>query len=183
MSRSCRSSQHRVRSVALLGVLATLSVAGILVSTPASADGWKKQSIHERFYAEGASAGDLDGDGHIDLVAGPMWLRGPEFADVFTIESPREVAITSYSDHFFSSVFDANQDGANDILVLGFPGKAARLYLNPGFDHESGFAALSSVWEVRKVADVIDNESPAVIDIVGDELPEIVCGREGRYGY
>ncbi|MEM6691872.1 MAG: PVC-type heme-binding CxxCH protein, partial [Planctomycetota bacterium] len=68
-------------------------------------------------------------------------------------------------------------DQANDVLVIGFPGQAARLYLNPGPDQ------LESSWTMFEVADVIDNESPAVVDIIPGELPEIVCGREGQYGF
>jgi hypothetical protein len=30
-------------------------------------------------YAEGADAGDINGDGVLDLVAGPNWYQGPDF--------------------------------------------------------------------------------------------------------
>ena len=44
-----------------------------------ASDGWKTRRIHDRFFAEGASAGDIDGDGSVDVVAGPVWYRGPAF--------------------------------------------------------------------------------------------------------
>lgn len=141
------------------------------------ASGWKSQRIHDKFFAEGASAGDIDGDGHVDLVAGPLWYRGPEFNQPHPIAPPREFPVAGYSDQFFSSVFDANGDGANDVLVLGFPGEAARLYLNPGRE------SLSREWSMVEVGNIVDNESPAIVDIIPGQLPEIVCGREGQYGY
>ncbi|MEM6690765.1 MAG: hypothetical protein AAF664_15130, partial [Planctomycetota bacterium] len=95
------------------------------------ADGWNTHRIHKKFYSEGASAGDIDGDGHIDIVNGPLWFRGPDFKESFRIDEPKEFPVAGYSDQFFSSLFDANGDQANDVLVIGFPGQAARLYLNP----------------------------------------------------
>lgn len=157
--------------------VAAVSLPAFAVQQQATADAWNHVRIHETFFAEGASAGDIDGDGIVDLVAGPFWYRGPDFEDAFPIGEPREFNISRYSDQFFSEVLDANNDGANDVLVLGFPGQAARLYLNPGADGRN------KVWPTRIVADIVDNESPHIIDLVPGGLPEIVCGREGRYGY
>ena len=161
-------------------VIATCSTG--LASDGLASDGWQTRRIHEKFFSEGASAGDIDGDGRVDLVAGPLWYRGPEFNEVRQIATPREFPVTAYSDQFFSEVFDANGDGASDVLVLGFPGKAARLYLNPANDRPAA-DRVDGAWPMVEVADVIDNESPAIIDIVAGGLPEIVCGREGQYGF
>lgn len=157
--------------------LRTLSF--FLIAAPAvfAESPWQSNRLHEKFFSEGASAGDIDGDGRVDLVAGPLWFRGPEFKRSFEIAMPREFPISTYSDQFFSQVFDADGDGANDVLVLGFPGKDARLYLNPG--HQS----LDKRWEMHSIAETIDNESPAIVDFVPGRLPEIVCGRGGQYGF
>ena len=140
-------------------------------------DQWTKQRIHEKFFTEGASAGDINGDQRLDLIAGPFWWEGPEFVERHAFAEPREFSINTYSDHFFSRVFDANADGANDVLVLGFPGKSARLYVNPSQSQ------LNEPWQMFEIADIVDNESPAIVDLIPGGLPEIVCGREGQFGY
>lgn len=137
-----------------------------------------KLVLEEAFYAEGAGYGDLNGDGKTDIVYGPYWYEGPEFKVRHTLYEPKAFSINGYSDNFFTYVEDINKDGFADILVLGFPGKEARLYLNPGKD-----LANVKVWPSHIVADVVDNESPDYIDLTGDGKAEIVCSRDGKFGY
>ncbi len=138
---------------------------------------WKRIQLHGDFYSEGAGIGDINGDGKPDIVAGPFWWEGPAFEKRHAYYEPKIFSINGYSDNFFAYVHDFNGDKKNDILILGFPGKEARLYLNPG--------ALSSdtPWNMHIVADVVDNESPVFTDITGDGRPEIVCSTGGKFGW
>ncbi|OYP37106.1 PVC-type heme-binding CxxCH protein [Rhodopirellula sp. MGV] len=157
-----------------------------LGTTNCSAQAWKSQRIHELFHAEGASSGDIDGDGVTDIVAGPLWFRGPEFKQSFEIAPPREFPVAGYSDQFFSHVADVNGDDANDVLVIGFPGQPARLYVNPSADNKTGTDKSNggvSHWASFEITAGVDNESPGFADIVPGGLPEIVCGNSGSYGY
>jgi len=160
--------------------LPVCGLSWILISSNAAAagDAWESKTLLPDFHAEGAAVGDLNGDGKADLAYGPFWFAGPDFKEAkrFTSGEPF-VAEKGYSDNFFAYIHDVNGDVKNDILVYGFPGKEARLYLNPGDP------ASSSDWKMHLVADQVANESPHFIDLIPGGLPEIVGAREKAYGY
>ena len=146
--------------------------------TALSGEAWESKTLLTHFHAEGAAVGDLNGDGKADLAYGPFWFAGPDFAEAkrFTTGEPF-IGEKGYSDNFFAYIQDVNEDGKNDLLVYGFPGKEARLYLNPGDP------ASSTDWKMHLVADQVANESPHFIDLIPGGLPEIVGAREKAYGY
>ena len=129
------------------------------------------------YYSEGISIGDLNRDGANDVVHGPYWFEGPDFRQRHELYKPVAQPQNKYADNFFSWVYDFNSDGWNDVFVVGFPGTAAHVYQNPGATgHDSH-------WAKHEVFDWVSNESPQFKNIVGDERPELVCTREGYFGY
>ena len=138
---------------------------------------FKRVQLNDKFYAEGATFGDINKDGKMDIVSGPFWYEGPDWTKKHAFYEPKEFNINGYSDNFFAYTYDFNGDGFLDILVLGFPGKEGRLYINPGKFGED------KPWAMSIVADVVDNESPTFTDITGDGKPEIVCSTGGKLGY
>ena len=65
-------------SFMLLVLLPGLVVAQ---STPPPAlDGsWKKQTLIDDFWAEGATSLDVNKDGSLDVIYGPYWFAGPDY--------------------------------------------------------------------------------------------------------
>lgn len=154
-------------------------VVFVSASTTRAESPWTSTRLLSDFHAEGCAVGDLNGDGHADIAYGPFWFAGPDFEKKsrFTEGEPF-IAEKGYSDNFFSYIVDATRDGHADILVYGFPGKEARLYINPGNGGQPGES-----WPMHIVANEISNESPAFIDFIPGGLPEMVATNATRYGY
>ncbi len=139
------------------------------------ANGFERIVVDTDFLCEGANAGDFDGDGVMDVVAGPYWYAGPGFTTRHAIYPAKPFDPHGYSDNFFAWVYDFNQDGRSDVLFVGFPGQGATWYENPG--------VLDGAWTPHVVFQGVDDESPAFTDLTGDGLPELVFANGGRVGY
>lgn len=163
---------------ALLGlVLVCLQQSGT-----ASADDFQLRTFETRqltdvYFSEGADAGDLNGDGQADVVYGPYWFAGPDFKEKHEIYKPVPQDVNKYADNFFSWIYDFNNDGWNDVFVVGFPGTPAFVYENPGKEKQNQH------WPKHQVFDWVSNESPQLIQLIGDERPELVCTRDGYFGF
>ncbi|TWU12153.1 FG-GAP repeat protein [Symmachiella macrocystis] len=138
---------------------------------------FKKIQLTPRYYCDGIATGDINRDGHADIVAGPYWYAGPKFtaAHEFYIADPLEPE-KSPSNSMFSFVHDFNGDGWPDILVLG------RVHLHPAYWYENP-GDQDSVWLKHFVFERVYGESPTLVDLDGDGRPQLVCHWEGRWGW
>lgn len=138
---------------------------------------FKRQQLTDVYFSEGASAGDLNGDKIADAVYGPYWFAGPDFSVKHEIYPPAPQDMNRYADNFFSWIYDFNGDGWNDVLVAGFPGTPAYVYENPKNKGGDGH------WTKHQVFDWVSNESPQLVNLVDDERPELICTRDGFFGF
>lgn len=164
-------------------MLRFVSLVLLLLLTPSLAaaepDSVKFQKIvlTDAYYCDGIQAGDINRDGHTDIVAGPFWYAGPTFQEAHAFypaeKLPPEV---SPSNSMFSFVHDFSGDGWLDILVLGRVHKhAAYWYENPG-QHEAA-------WKKHFAFERVRGESPALVDLHGDGHVQVICHWDGQWGW
>ena len=160
-----------LRAVCLLAAVFTTN-ASVGAAQPAT---FRKLTLDTHFYAEGAAFADINHDGHNDVVAGPYWYEGPDFARRHEIYAPVAIDPEKYSQNFFAFTADFNGDGWVDVMVFGFPGKDASWYENPRSN--------PGPWIKHTVLEEVSNESPAFASLEAKGPRVIVCANGGRYGW
>lgn len=165
-------------------IMRTLFCTAVLLGTATlsavAADNYQihnfdRLQLSDKFFCEGASFGDFNNDGKMDIVAGPYWYAGPSFTDRHEYYAPKPYDINGYSKNFFAYSYDINKDGWNDIVIIGFPGEETQWYENP--------QGKEGHWKPHLILQETSNESPDFVDITGDGKPELVCDSGGHIGY
>ncbi len=139
------------------------------------AQAFEKVTLSSTFYGEGVEIGNINQDDHPDVVAGPFWYEGPDFKKKHAYYKPEKFDPRHYSDNFIIGIDDVNEDGRNDILVVGFPGEEAFWYENP--QNSEG------AWKQHLIHSKVDNESPAFYDLTGNGKLDLIFHTDGYLGY
>ncbi|MFM8706316.1 MAG: FG-GAP repeat domain-containing protein [Planctomycetia bacterium] len=169
---------------------AAAAIAQKLPKAAAKLRSFDKQTLTERFVAEGCALADFDRDGHVDLTAGNSIWYGPEFTRRvdFTPPANNPSGMTKtpydpasgYSDYFLAFAHDFTGDSWPDILVYGLPGEPAYVFVNPAVKPEEG---KETAWAKHAIFDTADGESPDLLDVTGDGRPELLVHSGGQLGY
>ena len=176
--------------------LAALALGASLAAAQQDLPTFRKIQITDKFWSEGADFADFNHDGQMDVVSGPFWYEGPDFkvrheycpaqhSFTATNSAGKEITVdgfegalgvkNAYSEDFLTFTFDINGDGWADIVIVGYPGKAAYWYENP--HNKEGH------WPRHTIIDSTDDESPAFGDLLGNGKPQLICIMSNYLGY
>lgn len=137
---------------------------------------WQKITICDKFRSEGATFGDFNKDGAMDVASGHIWYEGPEFK----VEHQFMAGEDSYDPEGYSNSFvnftdDIDGDGWDDIIICPHPGTTGYWYQNSQ-DKDGMWKGYLSTIE-------LGNESQAWTDINGDGKNELLFNRNNWYGF
>ncbi len=123
---------------------------------------------------EGCAIGDVNRDGHPDIVAGPNWFAGPNFVPRPLRDVP-QVDLGFGTRGFFANngdhLLDVDGDGWVDVISGGWKQKMLYWYENPGKE------ALKKGWKwpQHELATTPGtNEAFDLVDLDGSGTPEIL---------
>lgn len=155
-------------------------------SSAVTAVSFETRALSMEHYAEGAAIEDVNADGALDLIAGPNWYAGPDFALGGTlVADPPALDMDQYSLFFLTFSTDLNRDGRPDVIGIADAGGGngsgtpnAHWYENPGPD------GLAGSWPKHPLFEgLVSNESPAFQQLVGSDDGELVFMTGGTLGY
>lgn len=145
---------------------------------------FQKLVLFNDYLSEGATIGDLDADGHQDIVAGSLWWKGPDFKQSFSL-APVKIfpttgpGVEGYSTSFFTFLEYINDDKYLDIIQLGLPGTNSAWVKNPGVN---SFSSSNTDKRIESLdgQEHVCNESPQLVDVIGDAKKELLSFSNGR---
>jgi hypothetical protein len=129
--------KQMIPSVAALCMAASLAIAADLAAKKNdSSAGPLKFTMHRigSFRSEACGVGDFNGDGKLDIVAGPFLFLAPDFKPVKirTLQGSVDDQGKGYYWDFMNEPFDVDGDGRLDVVSCDWFQKQSSWFRNPG---------------------------------------------------
>ncbi|SIR31470.1 FG-GAP repeat domain-containing protein [Maribacter ulvicola] len=155
-----------------------------IVNKPPTNVSFKKVVLLEKYISEGASIADMDNDGQVDVVAGNLWWKGPDFKEVYAYGPVRYFPISGpgiegYSTNFFTFPMHIDKNRWVDILQIGLPGTDSKWVKDPG-KNLSSMTNLTTEPEFKNAVKNVCHESPVLANVIGDKKKELLAFSQGR---
>lgn len=127
---------------------------------------FKKHVVSSVFVSEGVATGDVNNDGHTDILAGHYWYEAPSWKR-HLLHADTLFAVPGYSTSFLNFCTDVNNDGWPDLIRFDQPGGICVWYENP---QNAG-----TLWKKRVILETAGNETPLMVDVDLDGRKDIIC--------
>ncbi len=146
---------------------------------------WPKRVIADIPYGEELRAFDLDGDGKLDVVAGPYWLKnlGDGRFEPHLLISPELLKSNGLESISRTAIFDVNEDGRPDILftVEDVDWNVHKSFLSTvGWLENTGNLTDGS-FKLHVIDRVRSPHSISVADLDGDGKLEVIVGEHDPF--
>jgi hypothetical protein len=150
---------------------------------------FEKIPIDTTYVSEGVTTADIDRDGLVDIIAGDVWYKapdwkrleirplGPYYGMMPDPTRPRGSGASYYARSIANYVKDIDGDGWLDVITMNTQGGPCYWYRNPA-------GKFNQLWQEYLAIELFHNESPHMVDIFGDGNPVVLAGHhigENKY--